>query len=79
MTREETLRDRILAYLIEYHSLTSMEAVSIFHTTRLGARIKELREEGHKIATVMTDETDPITGERYRYGKYIYHGFENVE
>ena len=74
MTREKVLRNRILAYLQEHKQLTSMEAVRLFGTTRLGARIFELREEGHKIATVMTWERDPITKELYHYGTYIYQG-----
>jgi hypothetical protein len=51
-----------------------MEAVRLFGTTRLGARIFELREEGYKIATVMTWERDPVTKELYHYGTYIYQG-----
>lgn len=74
MTREKVLRNRILAYLQEHKQLTSMEAVRLFGTTRLGARIFELREEGYKIATVMTYGTDPTTKETYKYGTYIYQG-----
>lgn len=74
MSREENLADRILVYLKEHKSLTAMEAVKIFNTTRLGARIFDLRERGYKIPCIMTYGCDPVTKETYKYGTYIYQG-----
>lgn len=74
MTREETLAERILEYLKAHKRLTAMEAVDIFHTTRLGARIFDLRHEGHDIVTIMEKEVDPVTKEEYKYGVYVYRG-----
>lgn len=74
MTREKALADRILVYLQKNKRLTAMEAVSIFNTTRLGARIFDLRARGYKIACIMTYGVDSITKESYKYGTYIYQG-----
>ena len=74
MEREKVLKGKILEYLKEHKQLTSMEAVKLFGTTRLSARIFELREEGYKIPTIMTYGVDPSTNECYKYGTYIYQG-----
>ena len=41
----------ILAYLNRGHSITAMEALDLFGCFRLAARIGELKEAGHKIAS----------------------------
>ena len=74
MTREQGLTERIGAYLKEHKSLTSMQAVQLFGTARLSARIFDLKERGYKIATLMTYGTDPVTKENYKYGTYVYQG-----
>lgn len=74
MTREESIADRVLDYLKLHGRITAMEAVDLFHTTRLGARIYELRQEGYNIVTIMEKEIDPVTKEEYKYGVYVYKG-----
>ena len=72
----DLLADRILAYLKVNKRLTAMEAVGLFGTTRLGARIYDLRQRGYLIKTVMEDYENPTTGEKVKYGVYIYHGMK---
>lgn len=50
---EPTQCDQILSFLKTGVSLTPLEALSMFGTMRLGARIYELREAGHKIHATM--------------------------
>ena len=45
---------RILSYLQRGKSLTPLDALNKFGTLRLGARIFELKEQGHAIMSVMT-------------------------
>lgn len=45
----------ILAYLREGHSLTPLEALNRFDCFRLGARIWDLKREGHDILTEMVE------------------------
>lgn len=40
---------RILAYMMEGNSITPIDALNKFGSFRLGARIAELRAEGHQI------------------------------
>lgn len=48
---------RILAHLLAGNSITPLQAFGVFGTFRLAARIKELRDAGHKIKT--TIKRDP--------------------
>lgn len=43
----------ILRYLESGRGLTPMDALSLFGSFRLGARIFELRQQGHEIKKVM--------------------------
>lgn len=42
----------ILTYMIRYGGITQIEATTMLGCTRLAARIKELREDGHYIRSV---------------------------
>lgn len=44
-----TQSDAILMHLCRGDNLTALDAVHLFDCMRLGARIKDLRDEGHKI------------------------------
>ena len=46
-----TQTQKILQHLRDHGSITSMEAYEHFGCTRLSARIKDLRDEGHSIAS----------------------------
>ncbi|HEX2652107.1 MAG TPA: helix-turn-helix domain-containing protein [Xanthobacteraceae bacterium] len=43
--------DRILAYLVRGHELTTYKAFERFHCCRLSERIRELKARGHRIVT----------------------------
>ena len=61
--------DLILRYMQEHGSITSLDAIDNLYgvrCTRLSGRIKDLRDAGYNIVTVMED--NPNTGTRY--GRY---------
>ena len=60
-------------HMKKYGSITSMEAFREYGITRLSARIKELREMGYNIVTLMVDGTNRYS-ETVRYGKYVLKG-----
>jgi len=49
MTDTEAQSKQILRYLRAGHRITPLEALKKFRTLRLGARIYDLRQDGHKI------------------------------
>lgn len=60
---------RIIDYMKSHKGITSMDAFTDLGITRLSARIKELRESGYNISTIMVDGTNRY-GESVRYGLY---------
>lgn len=63
-----TQKERILDYIQTHGSITTMEAFSNLHITRLAARIEELKRDGHKIhCTIVTKDSPegPV-----RFGRY---------
>ncbi len=56
-------KDRILDYLMEGHSITALEALNLFGTLRLGARIADIKGMGYLVHTEMVH--DRKTGKRY--------------
>ena len=67
---------RILDYLKRHGSITSVEAFQYFGITRLAARIKELRDKGYLIDTVMLNGVNRY-GEDVRFAKYVWKGNNN--
>ena len=68
-----THRQKLLAWLTERRSITPMEALRDLGIYRLGARVHELRQDGHRI------ETELLTvvgrdGERSHPARYHYKG-----
>ena len=57
----------------EHNGITSQDAFKHLGITRLSARIKELRESGYNISTIMIDGTNRF-GEPVRYGLYVLRG-----
>ena len=53
--------EEILAHLLAGKSISPLEALEKFGCFRLGARILELKQQGHKIVTDMVTEN----GKRY--------------
>ena len=72
---------RIIEYMKEHNGITSQDAFKDLGITRLSARIKELREMGYNISTIMVDGTNRY-GESIRYGLYRLvediNGSENI-
>lgn len=62
--KKSQLKD-VLNYMQKHGSITSMEAFSKFHITRLAVCIHHLREYGYQI------KTDTMTGKN-EYGSYEY-------
>ena len=60
----------ILNHLIEYGSITSLEANERYGATRLASTICRLRKRGYKIETVNVPFVDRF-GCKSTYGKYI--------
>ncbi len=56
MTRTVSQAASILAHLQGGNSITPRDAIQLFGCMRLAARIAELREQGHAIATVLEDD-----------------------
>lgn len=65
-TKFETQRAKVRAYLESGKSLTSWEAIEMFHCTRLSAVIFSLKND-HKMNIV----TEMVSGDGVRYAKYI--------
>ena len=58
-----TQNNEILNHLKESKTITALEALQFFGCLRLAARIKNLRDDGHEIATTMI----PVKSEKYGY------------
>lgn len=66
MTDSTAQSAQILAYLREGNSLTPLEALNRFGCFRLGARIWDLKREGHDIHTEMVEVGGGKRVARYR-------------
>jgi hypothetical protein len=60
-----TQNSQILTHLKAGHTLTALVAVQHFRCLRLAARVRELRERGHRITTEMV-----WVGSRKRIARY---------
>ena len=69
-------KSRIIKYMKEHNGITSRDAFTHLGITRLSARIKELRELGYNISTIMVDGTNRF-GEPVRFGLYKLVGDKN--
>jgi len=47
----QTQNDRVLRYMEQHPSITSLDAINFLGCTRLSARISDLRRKGYAIAT----------------------------
>lgn len=65
--KTQTQNKEILAYLKEGNSLTPIEALNKFSTLRLGARIFELKKDGHNIKTEMIKLANNKRVAKYSY------------
>ena len=73
LTTENTLtqKEMILDYLREYGSITQAEAIEEIGCYRLGARIWDLKAEGHAIKSEMVTKKNRF-GKTVSYAKYSF-------
>lgn len=64
-----TQNERLLRHLTGYGSITPVEALSDYGIMRLGARIYDLKREGHVITSELVEGRNRY-GERTRYARY---------
>ena len=69
-------KSRIIEYMKQHNGISSQDAFRELGITRLSARIKELREFGYNISTIMVDGTNRF-GEPVRFGLYKLVGDKN--
>jgi len=58
-----TQKDKILQHLMSGKSITPLEALNLYGSLRLGARIADIRSEGYIVYMEMVKDTK--TGKRY--------------
>lgn len=69
--KNNSQNDKILRYLKTHkRGITPMQAISMFKITCLAERIRDLRERGYKIETIMHYEKQQ-DGTVKQYGQYI--------
>lgn len=66
MTKEQ----RVLQYLEEFGSITSLEAFAELGDTRLAATIHSLRKKGYNISSIQESRNNRF-GEKRTYAKYM--------
>ena len=62
--------EKVLNHLEKYKTITSLEAIELYGSTRLSAIIFNLRKRGYNIITEDLPFTDRF-GTKSHYGKYI--------
>ena len=65
-----TQNEKVLNHLQNRGSITSMEAYDSYGITRLSARIKNLRDEGHNIASCW-ETAKNRDGVKVSYTRYV--------
>lgn len=66
-----TQNEKVLKYMREHGSISSMEAFGTLHITRLSARIFDLRKSGYNIGSVYKRVTDTSGNFMYGYDRYF--------
>lgn len=69
--------DLVLEYLRRFGSITPAEALGELGCMRLGARIWDLKREGHDITMELVQGTNRL-GRTVRYARYRLHETEKV-
>lgn len=67
-----TQGERILRHLNDYGSITAQDAVREYGCMRLGARIYDLKRQGHDIRTTFEVSVNRY-GEKVNYARYTMH------
>jgi hypothetical protein len=58
--------DRVLCHLLAGNSITQLQALGLYGIFRLAARVKVLRDRGHKIETINKRDPNGKTYAEYR-------------
>lgn len=66
-----TQNNIILAYMQEHGSIDVAQAFELCHTTRLSARIFDLRERGYVISAQPISGRNTITGNAWNSVRYV--------
>ena len=66
---KKTQKERILDYIKEFGSITSLEAYSELGITQLGARLDQLKREGYMFSTELEKGKNRF-GEKVNYKRY---------
>ena len=69
LERKPNQRDKVLAYIKQFGSITSWQAYSDLGVTQLGARIYELKEQGYIFSKTRVNTTNRL-GEKTHYDEY---------
>ena len=65
-----TKKQRVLRYLEEFGSITSLEAITELGDTRLAATILELKQDGYNISK-KSESSNNRFGEKRTYARYF--------
>lgn len=71
-----TQRDRVLQYIRDFGSITTMQAYADLGVTQLGTRIFELKERGYRFCKTRINAKNRY-GDKTHYDKYSLAEVEN--
>ena len=69
--KKPTQKEEVLAYMRNYGSISTFEAYTELGVTQLGARIKELENNGWQIGRIKKANISRRTGKTVRYVEYF--------
>lgn len=69
LVRKPTQREKVLAYIVKFGSITSWQAYADLGVTQLGARIYELKEQGYVFSKTRVHTKNRL-GEKTHYDEY---------
>lgn len=64
------MKEIILDHLQQYGCITSLEAIELYHCTRLSQYILLLRKDGYKIKNEDVPFVHSVTGRKSTYARY---------
>lgn len=77
-----TQKERIIEYIREFGSISSWEAYSDLGITQLGARIDQLKKEGHEFRTEWESDKnrygEPVSYKRYYLADIASENMEHI-
>ena len=77
-----TQKERIIQYIREFGSISSWEAYSDLGITQLGARIDQLKKEGHEFRTEWESSKnrygEPVSYKRYYLADIASENMEHI-